>query len=196
MALAMLVLALIVAACGGDDEGDATASAARPGPRLAAQWAGKVEGTNSYISVFTLDNGEAGAYLADGAEVAALVLGERDGSDIELEPSKDVDVKAEVSGDTVSGTVTLAGERHHFYAAEATGDAGWYRTRTTVDGDEVAAGYIVVADGTQRGAVRCAGKVVAAPRFDPDKPTIDVDGIGALTIEPVAQFVAEEGGLS
>lgn len=185
--LAVALLALALAGCGGDDDG----------PRLADQWAGEVEGTNAYISVFTLDDGQAGAYLADGNGIAALVLGTRDGDKLALPANEDgVAVEASVSGSTVSGVAVVNGREHAFSADSASGEAGWYRARTEVGGDPVAAGYILLADGSQRGAVRRAGEVVATPHFDPAAPEIQLDGIGRLEILPVAEFVDREGGLS
>lgn len=189
----VLAAAIALAACGDDDD---QGSSAAQGPRLAEQWAGTVTGTDSYISVFTLDNGETGAYLADGDEIAVLALGTLEEGALDLESEDGTTVTGTAEGDAASGTVTLNGKDYEFEAAAATGDAGWYRARAEVDGEPVAAGYIVLADGSQRGAVRKGDEVVAAPELDVANPTIEANGVGALTLLPVADFVIEEGGIS
>jgi hypothetical protein len=186
-----MLLSLLATAC-GDDPGSSNDS----GPVLAEQWAGPVEGTDAYVSVFTLDDGQAGAYVADGADVAALVLGTTEDGSIDLRPSDEVEVVVGGGGGEVSGTVTLDGEPHPFTAAASTGAAGWYRVRTEVDGDLVSAGYIVLADGTQRGAVRRGDEVIAAPELDTTDPVVDVEGVGTLRLLPVADFVEQERGLA
>jgi hypothetical protein len=205
MGLAMS-LALMSAGCGdgGDDEEATTATSttqpattrAPEAPRLADQWAGSVQDTNSYISVFTLTDGQTGAYLADGDRTAVLALGTLTGGQLALQARDGTRVTGNVSGDQVQGTVTLQGRDHAFRAVRATGEAGWYRARQPVGGETVAAGYIVLADGTQRGAVRRGDAVLATPRFDPKYPTIEVEGVGTLTLLPVRQFVEREGGIA
>jgi hypothetical protein len=170
-----------------------TSEAARP--RLADQWAGRVEGTNAYISVFTLDDGQAGAYLADGQRIATLVLGRIDNETLDLEPARGTTVAGTVRGDMVDGTATIDGAQHPFSAQKATGTAGWYRGRATIGGQAVAAGYIILADGSQKGAVRRGEEILATPTFDPANPIIEVEG-GSVTVRPVAEFVEQEGGLS
>jgi hypothetical protein len=164
-------------------------------PRLADQWAGRVEGTNAYISVFTLDDGQAGAYLADGQRIATLVLGRIENGMLDLEPARGTTVTGTAQGDMVQGTATIDGSQYAFSAERATGTAGWYRGRATIAGQAVAAGYIILADGSQRGAVRRGEQVLATPTFDPGNPEIQVEG-GSVTVRPVAEFVEQEGGLS
>jgi hypothetical protein len=195
--IAAVVLAGLATACGGGDSVDDQTPGPQPGgPRLADQWAGKVDGTNAYISVFTLDNGETGAYLADGDQIAALVLGTLQGGNLDLGPNDDgVTVKGTVADADVTGTTTIDGQEHSFSATRATGEAGWYRGRTTVGGELATAGYIILADGTQRGAVRQGDQVLGAPEFDPSSPTITAGGV-SVNVVPVAEFVEREGGLA
>lgn len=194
--VALTVLTGLAVAC-GDGGGDPPPEGPQAGgPRLADQWAGKVEGTNAYISVFTLDNGETGAYLADGDQIAALVLGSLENNNLELGPNDDgVSVEGTIDDADVRGTTTIDGQQYSFTATRATGDAGWYRGRTTVEGQLVTAGYIILDDGTQRGAVRRGDEVLGAPEFDPSTPTISAGGV-SVDVVPVAEFVEREGGLA
>jgi hypothetical protein len=192
--LAGIVLVGLAAACGGGNGGTQPSPQAQ-GPRLADQWAGRIDGTDSYISVFTLNNGETGAYLANGKDVAALVLGTIQGDALQLSPAGDVSVEGTVSGDQVTGTATIGGEEHSFTADRATGEAGWYRGRTSENGELVTAGYIILADGTQKGAMRRGDEVLGAPTFDPANPTIEAGGV-SVDVVPVAEFVEREGGLA
>jgi hypothetical protein len=97
-AVATAVSAALVLAIGAG--APAIAHVTRNPVRLASQWAGKVEGTDAYISVFTLNNGQAGAYLADGADIATLVRGTRTGGVIDLRPNEGTDVTASVAGES------------------------------------------------------------------------------------------------
>jgi hypothetical protein len=144
---------------------------------------------------FTLDDGQTGAYLADGKKVAVLALGSLQDGELVLGAEDGTTVTGTTDG-IASGTVNLQGEDYSFYAKRATGDTGWYLARTEVDGEPVAAGYILRADLTQRGAVRRSEKVIASPELDPADPTIKVKGVGKLEILPVAEFVTKEGGVS
>jgi hypothetical protein len=190
------ITALAAVSCGG---GEAAApggtTGAEEGPRLEEQWAGTVEGTDSYISVFTLTDGQTGAYLADGDQVAVLALGSLEGGELSLEAEDGTTVTGTANGEVI-GTVELEGTEYDFAAETATGDAGWYRARTEAEGETITAGYILLPDGTQRGAARRGDEVLAAPELDPDDPVIEVPGVGPLTLLPVAEFVIQEGGLA
>ncbi len=164
--------------------------------RLADQWAGPIEGTEAYISLFTLNNKRAGAYLADGADIATLVLGKRVGDELDLRPTEGTSVTATIDGDTVTGTVEFDGAEYPFTAEESTGDGGWYRGRKRIDGATVAAGFIVLEDGTYRGAIREDDEVVATPDFDPDDLTLDLPDGGTIKVLPVAAFVKKEQRLA
>jgi hypothetical protein len=164
-------------------------------PRLARQWAGKVHGTDSYISVFTLTDGQTGAYLADGKQIAVLALGSLEGGRLSLRAKDGTTVTGTANG-SVSGSVLLEDEQYRFSGERTSGEAGWYRARKQVGGKPVAAGYILLADGSQRGAVRRGDEVLAVPKFDPQSPTIEVAGVGSLTLLPVKEFVVREGSIS
>jgi hypothetical protein len=191
--LALAIAGLVAIGCGDDDDEGTTEAA---GPKLAEQWAGTVDGTDSYISVFTLDDGQTGAYLADGKQIAVLALGTLEDEQLDLRSEDGATVTGTAAGDAASGTVTLEGKQYSFGAEQTSGDAGWYRGRTEVDGEPVAAGYIVLNDGSQRGAVRRGERVIAAPELDTSDPVIEAPGVGTLEVLPVAEFVVEEGGIS
>lgn len=197
LAAGLTLLASAPGQAWASDAGHETASApAKKRVKLADQWAGKVQGTNAYISLFTLNNGQAGSYLADGADIATLVLGKRTGAQLELRPTGSTTVTANVAGSTVDGTVTLNGTSHSFTADRASGSAGWYRGRKKDHGDTIAAGFIVLADGSFRGAIRRGDRVVANPAFDPSHLVLRVPGDGKLKVLRVADFVKKEQRLA
>jgi hypothetical protein len=195
-AVALASLAAVAAvACGGEEAAAPGGTGTEEGPRLEKQWAGTVEGTDAYISVFTLTDGQTGAYLADGDQIAVLALGSLEGGELSLQAEDGTTVTG-TANDEVIGTVELEGTEYDFGAETATGEAGWYRARTEVEGETITAGYILLPDGTQRGAARRGDEVLAAPELDPDDPLIEVPGVGDLTLLPVAEFVIQEGGLA
>jgi hypothetical protein len=104
-------------------------------------------------------------------------------------------VTATVHGSDVAGTVTLDGVAHDFTATRSTGDGGWYRGLKTVQGERLAAGFIVLGDGSARGAIRLGDEVVATPDFDPGDLTLEVPGGGTIKVLPVARFVKKHQSL-
>lgn len=197
----LAVSVALVAASPATAWADATGPQAVPTPagkkvKLADQWAGAVEGTDAYISLFTLNNAQAGAYLADGADIATLVLGKRKGKALNLRPTDGTTVTAALDGDTVTGYVTIDGTDYAYTAERSTGDGGWYRGRKGSGAQLISAGFIVIADSTYRGAIREGGEVVATPDFDVDQLTLDVPSGGTIKVLPVAAFVKKEQRLA
>ena len=148
---------------------------------------GAVEGTDAYIAVVTDPDGDTVAYVCDCAEgapatVAAFLEGTVTDGQLDLEPAQEVEVTGTVDEDQAEGTVTVAGDDHPFTADAAEEPAGLYRTEETVDGDEVTAGWVIAADGTQRGGLRRAGQLQPVGFIDPTHDlAVPVPGVGILT---------------
>ena len=197
---AVLALALVVAGCGDDDDtgaADTTDSTEAAPEAVGGSFVGAVEGTHAYIAVVTDPDGDAVAYVCDGDEgaaatVAAFLEGTVTDGQLDLAPAQDVEVTGTVDGDQAEGTVTIAGEEHAFTAAAAEVPAGLYRAAESVDGDEVTAGWVIAADGTQRGALRRAGQLQPVGYIDPGTNlAVPVPGIGTLTpgyIDPISDI--------
>ncbi len=92
--------------------------------------------------------------------------------------------------DRVDGTITLADGTRHDFSADPVGDgAGLFRvTGDEAAAAEVTAGWIVDADGEQRGSLRVRGTRRPAPALPSDG--LVVDGrrlpVSVFTITPAA----------
>ena len=183
MALAAVCLVLGLAACGGDDEVDAAAE---------RTYVGTVDGTDAYIALVS-DGKQVSGYLCDGTPKAVKVCrwldnAELTGHNAELgERPHHFLVEARLGDDEAVGEVEPYPKAYSFTAEAASGEAGLYRAngeavRAPPAGSGrpelrsfVEAGWIVLADGTQRGGVAISDPntdLRPAPILDPT--TLDV----------------------
>lgn len=138
----VVVLAMAaLAACGGGAAPKST------------HYVGKVEGTDAYIGIARNGAGVT-AYVCDGQSVATWFKGKANGDgSIDLTSADGSKLQGTLSGDTFSGSFTPAGGAAQAYtASKASGDAGLYRLEETADGGTVVGGWVVLADGSLRGA--------------------------------------------
>lgn len=188
IALAAMVVTLVVAGCGdggGDAGGDETAD---PDP-VAGTFVGTVEGSDAYVAVVAGADNDVLAYVTDGGSSVDWLEGILEGPrDTAARIGNDGGAVLDVSftGTSASGAFARPGEDPQTFTAEAVdAPAGLYRaTESFADGDYVA-GWIVLPDGTQRGAVRryetpLTPGEVDATAFTVDTKTFTVPG-GVLT---------------
>ena len=156
------VAVTVLAACGAG--GDATATS----------FAAALDGSDAFVGV-VLDQGAGRllAYVCDGESVAAWFTGTAaaDGS-LSLTSAGGARQTGRVDGSRLSGTVVLPGAAHSFSSTSVTEPAGLYRTKGEVRGEPAVGGWIVLPDGTQRGAVVTSSGFMStdADLARPDKP--------------------------
>jgi hypothetical protein len=147
VAIATLVVT-IVAGCGGGDE-----SPKAPQPLDA--YAGKAEGSDAYIGLIT-DGDRLAGYITDGKAISIwLAVAEIDDDEATL-ASREGQVlgKASISGDSASGEFQVGPKSFTFDAPKATGEAGLYQAAGRKQNDDsFQAGWVVLADGSQRGGL-------------------------------------------
>ena len=172
--LATMVLALIVAGCGSDDNNGSRAS----GPEVVAgSFVGTVEGSDAYVAVVAGPDGDVRAYVTDGGSSVDWLDGFLEGPrDTSARLGNDGGAVLEVAftGRSVSGAFARPGEDpRSFTAAAADEPAGLYRAAESfADGDYVA-GWIVLPDGSQRGAIRRYETPLPPGSVDPTTFTVD-----------------------
>ena len=161
----VLLLSLILTACGG---------AAKP---VSGSFAGKVSGSDAFISIVLHANGEVTAYVCDSVAISEWFRGSVDGTTLDLTNASGAHLSADLSADSVTGTFTPAdGSALTFSTSAVTQPAGLFRSEETVDGVKYVDGWIFLPDGDVRGARTGGGKITKATWVDPDvAPWIDPD---------------------
>ncbi|MEA3214802.1 MAG: hypothetical protein QOJ19_958 [Acidimicrobiia bacterium] len=178
----LILAALVTSACGSEYAGinhEPTTSAPSQAP--ADSYVGAVEGTDAYVALLVAHDGSAGAYVCDGtadrpAAVAAPLVGRISNGALDLQPAKGVAVSGALSGSNVSGEISMAGTSHPFLASRAAPPAGLYQASDNDSGGHRAR-WVVLADGTYRGALFQGGGLTPAP---PPPPGRGVGGVGLV----------------
>ena len=168
----MLCLATgLLAACGDDDDGGQAPATAAP-----ATYVGALPGTGALVGIAT-NGSRIRAYVCDSKDVATWFDGTIEDGSAKLEAAGGERLDVELAGASASGSVTLRdGRASAFEAARASGRAGLYRGMH----ERSVAGWIVLADGTQRGGFGSPANFAAAPRIT-SKAIAD----GRISITPI-----------
>lgn len=152
-ALAGLAMAGVVVAGCGDGEPEPSAPA-----KEASSFAAPVEGSDAFVGAVVNDHdGRVLAYVCDGTTVATWFTGEADEEgNVSLSSRDGASLTGRIAGGRLSGTVALPGAAaaHRFSAPAVTDPAGLYRLKGEVGGQAAVGGWVVLADGRQKGAVR------------------------------------------
>jgi hypothetical protein len=162
------------------------AAPAPPKPPAAVTFAGKVSGTNAYVAVVSL-RGRVEAYVCDSVTTAVWLKGVHKGRVVSaVNAAKKVRLNAQVTGSKLTGHVTLAGKRHSIRLAKVSYRAGLWKAFGLVRGKLFEAGWIVLPDGSQRGA----GK------FPPDGPLQPVQPVNTVKLSGGQTFSIASIGAS
>jgi hypothetical protein len=182
----LVALALSVSvACGSDSSDSAKdTSGATPVP-VTRTYVGTGQGTASFVAV-VVDGTRALAYICDGMpgdpvgtppSVQTWFNATSDGKTVNVtQPGGQLQLR--LTDTDMTGTVTLAdGRTVPVTGKVAFGDAGLYRAEAAGNGGKAVAGWILAADGQQRGGVGGDGSfskpsgtkalVLSQPTFSP-----------------------------
>jgi serine/threonine-protein kinase len=149
-----------------------TATPYAAGP-AKANYAGKVTGGGASIAIIVFD-GQVIAYICNGSTIDEWFSGpiSSDGK-VTLSGKNNATLTAAYGVGEMTGDVTAHGTNFNFGAdtVSKSSGAGLYRATAKVGGETVKAGWIVLDDGTQIGAVEpdstsAAPSSVSAPRLD------------------------------
>lgn len=193
IATAMLagLAAAVLAGCGGGGNRKAAAVTSTP-----ATYVGHVSGSRALVGVATVGD-RIRAYVCDGKNLSAWFNGRLANGSAKLAAANGQRIDVSVANRSATGKVTLAGGRVlRFAAAPARGDAGLYRGES----DGYLAGWIVLADGTQRGVFGNTSFSAALPSLTSKaiadgRLAITPIPIPGHTTVPIPIHIAPSGGL-
>ena len=189
----MLAVAALTACGTGDSKEPVTAT-----PSAAAHsYVGAAAGTAAFVAVVT-DGSRVLAYVCDGVPadpvgtlptIQTWFNAPSDGSTVDATQAG-TRLQLRLTGTDMTGTLTLAGGRQLAVTGKAaTGDAGLYRAEATGAGAKAVAGWILAADGAQRGGVGGEGGTLATlsgtKTLVLSQPTFTVQGLASARIAKV-----------
>jgi hypothetical protein len=191
----LLGIALVVlAACGGGGGSDGTADRA---PAAAARtYVGTAQGTAAFVAV-VFDGSRVLAYVCDGVPgepagtaptIQAWFNASSDGSVVQAtQPAGQLELR--LTGTEMNGTLTLTGGRAlPVTGRTVTGDAGLYRADAAGAGAKAVAGWILAADGQQRGGFGGEGslpKLSGTRVLNLSQPIFSLQGLATARIDKV-----------
>jgi hypothetical protein len=187
VAVAVVLAALVV--CGW--AGPSAANGPAKTKTVEGTFVGAAQGSPAYVAVYADKPDKKGrrkvvAYVCDSQQLAEW-FNNKDvkGNTLSLTSDDGARLKATLTKSAAKGTITLAdGTKLSFAAPLANEPAGLYRAEQTIAGQDYLGGWILLPDGTQRGAVKRAQQVIANPFIDPNSaPNVPLPGIGTLTPE-------------
>ncbi|MCA1702761.1 MAG: hypothetical protein LC808_05615 [Actinobacteria bacterium] len=191
----LLALAVVVSA-GCSSSGSSKATSTTLGAAVTHSYAGAAEGTAAFVGV-VVDGSRALAYVCDGVPadpegtaptIQAWFNGPSNGGSVDVTQA-DNRLELQLTDSTMTGTLTLAdGRQIPVTGTVTTGDAGLYRAEASGDGSKAVAGWILAADGQQRGGVGGEGsfaKLSGARTLTLSQPTISLQGLATARIAKV-----------
>jgi hypothetical protein len=164
--------------------------------RLTGSYVGTVEGSDAYVAIVVAEDGGAVAFVTDGGESVDFLDGFVDGEGAVLANDGGAELKVNFTEGTttdepsrpvvLSGTFVRPDSDPLRYAAGATeAPAGLYRAVQSFADGEYQGSWVVLPDGSQRGAVR---------RYETPLPPGSVDTVLDLA-DPASLAVEVPGGV-
>jgi hypothetical protein len=188
----LLLAAAVVAGCSSSGSGERSGASRPAGTR---SYVGTAQGTGAFVAV-VVDGSRALAYVCDGVPgdpvgtvptVQAWFNGPSDGGAVDVQqPGGRLQLQLT---DDMTGTLTLPDGRNVAVTGRAVaGDAGLYRAEAAGSGGKALAGWILAADGQQRGGVGGDGsvaKISGSRVLNLSQPTFTLQGLATARIAKV-----------
>jgi hypothetical protein len=190
VALLFTVAAGVLAACGSRESNEASSPPPSAGVR---SYVGTADGTDAFVAV-VVDGSRALAYVCDGvpAEPAgtpptlqAWFEGPSDGTSVDVqEPSGRL--RLELTASDMTGTLTFADGRNVTVSGRTVDeDAGLYRAEAAAADRKAVAGWVLAADGRQRGGVDDSRKVSGVRPLNLAQRTFTFEGLATARIAKI-----------
>jgi hypothetical protein len=157
---------------------------------VSGSFVGTVSGSDTYVAVVaektTKTTRRVLAYVCDGKQIAIWFSAKAHSNHIRFPARSGATVTVDLSPRNATGTIRLAyGTTLRFTATPATAKAGLYAAAPTIGRASYLAGWIVLSDGTERGAFKLGSQVVANPFIDPNGLSVSVVGLGTFTASSI-----------
>jgi serine/threonine-protein kinase len=146
-----------------------------------ATYAGRVGGGGGSVAV-AVHGSQVVAYVCNGSTVEAWLKGTADGGRLVMTGKNRARLSAKYSSGKLTGDVVAHGTDYSFSVPVVAKPSGLYRATAVVRGATIKAGWIVLSDGTQVGAVE--------PLADSSEPTAN-----AAPVLDVATGTSQAGDL-
>lgn len=152
-----------------------------------SEYVGAIEGTDIYAAFAITRSNDTGeivggtAYFCDGTKVANWFSPSTTDGETTFTAADGNSFVPRVSDETITAEVTLGGISYTVTATEvdADGDAGLYLSDHVIDADlhdNERGGWIVLSDGTQRGAIRGGSVLLPSTGLVSGATTVAADG--------------------
>jgi hypothetical protein len=138
-------------------------------------YAGKVDGRGASIAI-AVRNGQAIAYVCDGAKLEAWLQGPAGDGQLALTGKNGATVTGTHDGTVARGTAVVAGRTFTFTVKMVQAPNGLYRIADKVAAAAVNGGWIV-ADGEQTGTLTVNGVTGAAPPLNTETGEVTINGV-------------------
>ena len=196
-AAALLAVAgIVLVACDSSESNETTA---RPTSETVRTYVGTAQGTEAFVSV-VFDGARALAYVCDGVPgdptgtaptIQAWFNGSSDGTTVDVQASAGR-LQLQLTESNMAGTLTLPDGRSVSVSGRsvaADGDAGLYRAEASGAGGSAVGGWILAADGQQRGGVGIDNggttKISGVRVLSLSQPTFSPQGLASARIAKV-----------
>ena len=179
----LFVFILILSSFGLANQPKSTQTTVNP-YLLTGSFVGQVQNSDIFIAI-VITNNEILAYVCDGVEVAEWFRGSMPESGwLELISKKGWKLQASMSRSSAIGSLVMENSKPMaFLALPAEGKAGLYRASSTKDGIKYVGGWIVNANGDQRGAVIGGGTFQAEATLDVQTLQAEMIDLETLTTQ-------------
>jgi hypothetical protein len=158
-----------------------------PARRTAVTFAAKVTGSRAYIALASRGE-QAIAYVCDGRRVESWLRGSTAGGLLSLTGPNGGRIIGTVDGGLATGSFRLSTGSWQFQAPVVRPPSGLYAASAIVRRARVTAGWIVLPSGKQVGVLTRNGVPAPAPRIDPARGTVTIDG-HPVKIESALEYV-------
>ena len=195
----LALVAGVSVACGSSDSSDSDKASTPSGSADVRSYVGVATGTEAFVSV-VVDGSRAMAYVCDGVPadpagttptIQSWFNGSSDGEAVDV-TGPGGRLQVQLTTTDMTGTLTLADGRTLPVSGRTVGadaDAGLYRAEASGAEGSAVGGWILAADGQQRGGVGTetggTSKLSGARVLNLSQPTFSAQGLATARISKV-----------